>query len=231
MSHTGVILANEVLDAMPVERFVRRATVQQQRVSLDGDAFELIEADAPAVLAAAVAAIEADLGAPLPAGFVSEASLGTAPWVENILASLQCGAVFLFDYGLGRGEYYAVERNGGWLRCHFRHRAHNNPLILPGIQDITAWVDFTAVAHAAVKSAADIAGFVPQAQFLLQGGLQSELQSLDKLPPQQQLALSGQVKLLTLPGEMGEHFKCLGLTRGAIDQPSAFSASDRTHSL
>ena len=139
--------------------------------------------------------------------------------------------IFLFDYGVTRREYYAPDRQDGWLRCHYRHRAHNNPLIYPGIQDLTSWVDFSAVAEAAVDNGAEIAGFVSQTHFLINGGLQDELAGFTSLPLEEQLELSRQTKLLTLPGEMGENFKCIGLNRGDVAPPSAFHDSDRSHML
>jgi SAM-dependent MidA family methyltransferase len=229
--HTGVIIANEVLDALPVERFVRRASVYQLRVSMYADGFEFVEADAPRHLVEAIEVIETGLGDRLPDGFTSEVSLSAPGWVSDIVAALQEGVAFLFDYGVSRRDYYAPDRTDGWLRCHFRHHAHNDPLIFPGIQDITAWVDFTALAEAANNAGADIAGYVNQAQFLLGGGLQLELQHMMQSPRERQIELSSQVKLLTLPGEMGENFKCLGLSRGTVAQPSAFTTADRTHTL
>jgi len=229
--HCGVVIANEVLDALPVERFVRRESVQQLRVGAKDDRFEFLESDAPRNLVVAIEAIEADLGERLPDGFRSEVSLSAPGWVTEVVASLQNGVAFLFDYGVSRREYYAPDRADGWLRCHFRHHAHNDPLLLPGIQDITAWVDFTAIAEAASSAGAYIAGYVNQAQFLLGGGLDAELQDMLQSPPERQVELSGQVKLLTLPGEMGENFKCLGVSRGIVAQPSAFTIADRTHTL
>ena len=229
--HSGVVIANEVLDALPVERFVRRESVQQLRVGAKDGRFEILESDAPRNLVLAIEAIEADLGERLPDGFRSEVSLSAPGWVTEVVASLQNGVAFLFDYGISRREYYAPDRTDGWLRCHFRHHAHNDPLLLPGIQDITAWVDFTAIAEAASSAGADIAGYVNQAQFLLGGGLDAELQDMMQSPPERQIELSGQVKLLTLPGEMGENFKCLGVSRGIVAQPSAFTIADRMHTL
>ncbi|MDX2411134.1 MAG: SAM-dependent methyltransferase [Woeseiaceae bacterium] len=230
--HSGVIVANEVLDALPVERFVRRVgRVMQICVAVGGEAFSLVERDAPESLATAVAAIESDLGQPLPDGYTSDICLASAAWVADLASILAKGAVFLFDYGVSRREYYADERSDGWLRCHFRHHAHDDPLILPGIQDLTSWVDFTAAAEAAVAAGLDILGFSTQAQFLIGGGLEQELADFAELPIDAQLKLSGQVKLLTLPGEMGENFKCLGLGRGDIIVPAAFNSADRTMSL
>ena len=229
---SGVVVANEVLDALPVERFVRRTgRVMQICVAVDGGAFTLVERDAPEFLADAVVAVENDLGQSLPDGYTSDLCLASAAWVADLASILTKGAVFLLDYGVSRREYYGDERSDGWLRCHFRHHAHDNPLILPGIQDLTSWVDFTAAAEAAVAGGLDVLGFSTQAQFLIGGGLQQELAEFAELPIDAQLELSGQVKLLTLPGEMGENFKCLGLGRGDIIAPAAFRSADRTMSL
>jgi len=226
---SGVIIANEVLDALPVERFIRREEgVAQLCVAVDDRSFVLRERDAPDNLVAAVAAIEKDLGQRLPAGFASEVCMAAPQWVGDLAGILREGVVFLFDYGVSRREYYAAERSGGWLRCHFRHHAHNDPLILPGIQDLTSWVDFTAIAEAGVGGGLDVAGFVTQAQFLMGGGLDRELADFSDLPIDAQLKLSGQVKLLTLPGEMGENFKCLGLSRGEVARPHSFGFANRT---
>jgi SAM-dependent MidA family methyltransferase len=229
---TGVVLANEVADALPVERF-RKATdgVRQCRVKADDDGFGWCEGPAPGFLAAAVSRIEAELGAPLPAGYVSEVATALPAWIGELAGCLARGFVFLFDYGVSRREYYAPDRSGGWLRCHFRHRAHADPLILPGIQDITAWVDFSAVAEAASAAGLDIAGYVTQAHFLLHGGLARELGDFSGMPTAARTELARQVKMLTLPGEMGEHFKCIGLTRGDVATPEAFTAADRAHAL
>jgi SAM-dependent MidA family methyltransferase len=230
--HVGVVIANEVLDALPVERFLRTETeVRQLRVVADDGRFRVIDAAAPAYLQHAVQRIEADLGDRLPPGFVAEVSHGLPGWLGDVAAAMRGGVAFLFDYGLSRREIYAAGRGGGWLRCHFRHHVHDNPLILAGIQDITAWVDFTAVAEAAVAAGLEVIGYAPQAQFLLGGGLELELQEFASLPTKTQIELSGQVKMLTLPDEMGENFKCMALRCGDVPVPSAFELADRTHTL
>jgi SAM-dependent MidA family methyltransferase len=224
--------ANEVIDALPVERFAIRAEgISQLCVTSGGDSFSIAERAAPELLIAAVEGIERDLGEPLPEGYVSDVCLAAPAWIAELGRSLERGVAFLFDYGVGRREYYARDRSGGWLRCHFRHHAHNNALILPGVQDLTAWVDFSAVATAASDNGLDVAGYVTQAQFLIGGGLDNELAGFGELPIDAQLKLSGQVKLLTLPGEMGENFKCIGLSRGSVTRPTAFKLADRTMSL
>ncbi len=231
-NHRGVIVANEVLDALPVERFVRRSdAIFQLGVGLQNNEFVPVERPAAALLAAAVADIEADMGARFADGFVSEVSLAVPAWIADIGNCLQQGVAFLFDYGLSRREYYAPDRSDGWLRCHFRHHAHNDPYIYPGIQDITTWVDFSAVAGAAVSNGLDIVGYVTQSQFLTGGGLNVEMENFAALPLPQQLKLSSQIKTLTLPGEMGENFKCIALGRGEVPTPSAFQNADRTRTL
>lgn len=229
---TGVVIANELLDALPVERFVRRAdSIVQVGVASDGEVFRLVERDAPDLLVHAVEHVEETLGGMLSDGYASEVCLAVRPWITDLAAGFESGVAFLFDYGVGRPAYYAPDRSGGWLRCHFRHHVHDDPLILPGIQDLTSWVDFTAVAEAAVLNSLGIAGFTDQAQFLLGAGLEEILADFAELPTDAQLRLSAEIKLLTLPTEMGENFKCLGLMRGGLKPPAAFGRADRIATL
>jgi SAM-dependent MidA family methyltransferase len=231
-SHRGVVIANEVLDALPVERFMRRKNgIYQLRVADEGGEFVFVDEPAPDMLARAVAAIERDIGRALPENYVSEVSLAAPAWLGDVAGMLEHGLVLLFDYGVGRREYYAADRGEGWLRCHFRHRVHSDPLILPGIQDLTAWVDFTAIAEAAVASGLQVLGYVSQSHFLLSGGIEAELQGFTEMPVESQLQTAAQLKKLTLPGEMGENVKCICLARGNISRPAAFESADRTHTL
>jgi SAM-dependent MidA family methyltransferase len=231
-THRGVVIANEVLDALPVERFVcRSGGIYQLRVAEEAGEFVFVEEPAPAVLANAVAAIEGDIGGALPRNYVSEVSLAAPTWLTAVAQLLEHGTVMLFDYGVSRREYYAADRGEGWLRCHFRHRAHSDPLILPGIQDLTAWVDFSAIAGAAVSAGLEILGYVSQAQFLLAADIGAELDDFAGMPMESQLQTAAQVRMLTLPGEMGENMKCLCLARGDIPRPTAFDSADRTYTL
>jgi SAM-dependent MidA family methyltransferase len=229
---SGVIIANEVADALPVERFTKTdGQLKQDRVKAGRIRFNWHQEDAPQNLRDAVGEIEKDIGCRLPDDYTSEVCLALRPWVADLVHCLREGLVLIFDYGVSRKEYYAPDRGDGWLRCHFRHHAHNDPLILPGIQDLTAWVDFSALASAAVDSGARIAGFVSQAHFLVNGGLQEEIADFQSLDVEEQLELSRQIKILTLPGEMGEYVKCIGISQGDITPPSAFDLYDRTHML
>jgi SAM-dependent MidA family methyltransferase len=228
----GVVIANEVLDALPVERFMRRSGgVCQLRVGDEGGEFVFVDEPAPDILAAAVESIEKDIGERLPDNYVSEVSLAAPAWLRDVAQMLEHGMILLFDYGVSRREYYAPDRNEGWLRCHFRHRAHSDPLILTGIQDLTAWVDFSAIAEVAERGGLEILGYVSQSQFLLAGDIEAELQDFADMPIESQLQTAAQIKMLTLPGEMGENVKCLGLARGDIPRPAAFDSADRTHTL
>jgi len=228
----GVVVANEVADAIPVERFrIQEKEVLQARVETNGHGFGWQYAAAPTRLCDAVRSIEADIGRSLSNGYESEFSSRSANWVTELSTSVKEGLILLIDYGLSRREYYAPERGRGWLRCHFRPHAHNDPLVLPGIQDITSWVDFSAVAEAATNAGMNVAGYVTQAHLLIGGGIEEELAEFTSLSVPQQVELSGQVKLLTLPAEMGENFKCIGLLRGDIQPPPALTGPDRAHRL
>lgn len=223
----GVVLANEVLDALPVERFRRTADgVEQACVVTAEDGFGWHWRPAPAELAAAVAALEDDLGAPLPAGYTSELCPLLGPWMASLGDVLHGGLALLIDYGYPRREYYHPQRSAGTLMCHYRHRAHDDPLALAGLQDITAHVDFSAAASAAVGSGLELAGFTSQAQFLMGSGLVEILQGSDPNDTRAHLELARQAKLLTLPGEMGERFKVMGLARALAQPLAGFSGPD-----
>lgn len=227
----GVVLANEVADALPVERFRKTAAgVEQLRVAEESGRFVWQSAVAPHWLGAAVAEIEKCLERPLAAGYTSELSAGLKGWITDIANCVDDGLLLFFDYGVARREYYAPDRDGGWLRCHYRHRVHNDPLVYPGIQDLTAWVDFTSIAEAAVAAGLEVEAWLTQAHFLLHGGLSEEFESLATGNEVARAELSRQVKLLTLPGEMGEHFKCMALSRG-VALADTLRMADRSHAL
>jgi SAM-dependent MidA family methyltransferase len=215
----GVALGNEVLDALPVERFCitgrgpRRLTVIWTEAGL-----AWAEGQEDPAVTAAVARLEADLGWRLPEGYCSEYVPHLADWLRAIAEPLAAGALLFVDYGYPRREYYHPERAMGTLLCHYRHRVHDDPLILPGLQDITASVDFTAVADAAVAAGLAIAGYASQNYFLFGCGLMELLAQVDVADSVRYLEQVRQVKLLTLPGEMGDRFQAIALTRN-LDLP------------
>ncbi len=213
----GVILANEVLDAMAVERFRWTGSdVEWFDVIAEGDEFEWRTRVAPAGHdQAAIQALAAECD--MAAGFVSEANLAIQPWMQAVSDVLECGLLLLSDYGYPRHEYYHAQRSAGTLMCHYQHRAHDNPLLWPGLQDITAHVDFTAVAEAAVAAGLSVAAYTTQAWFLLDSGLEDFLQQAGPVDTVAYMQQAQQAKTLILPGEMGERFKFIGLTRD-LDQ-------------
>ncbi|HEU5137719.1 MAG TPA: SAM-dependent methyltransferase [Steroidobacteraceae bacterium] len=227
----GVVLANEVLDAMPVERFILRSRpggidVRALGVGLTQDGFEWRETSPSPELMHAVADIVEALPLPLPDGYVSEVCLAFQPWMASLAAQLDAGVALLIDYGLPRAHLYHPDRATGTLRCHFRHRAHDNPFVNVGLQDITAWVDFTKVAEAADSAGLEVLGFASQAAFLIGAGIESLLaagmqQAGDDTRLQAKLA--GEARRLLLPGEMGEIFKVIALGRGYESPLTGFS--------
>lgn len=217
----GVIVANEVLDAMPVQRLrVTREGVAVAQVCHDDNGFRWHYRQTH----------DSALTTPLQslsAGYESEVNTHIHPWIGAIAACLQRGVVLLIDYGFPRHEFYHPQRDTGTLMCHYRHRAHTDPLILPGLQDITAHVDFTAVAEAAVGHGLDVAGFTSQAYFLLSLGLTELVTGINPADTRAQIEAAQQIKKLTLPNEMGELFKVIALTRD-LDLPlRGFSLNDQ----
>jgi SAM-dependent MidA family methyltransferase len=215
----GVILGNEVLDALPVHRFrITDRGVLPLHVSWGPDGFAWCEGEVDGVLTAAVRALEAELGATLPIGYESEVNPYLGAWLSTLSELLDAGALLFVDYGYPRREYYHHQRNMGTLICHYRHRVHTDPLILVGIQDITASVDFTAVAQGAAAAGLELAGYTSQSYFLFGCDLDALLAEVDPEDTVRYLELVRRVKILTLPGEMGERFKAIALSRG-LDMP------------
>jgi len=213
----GVILGNEVLDALPIERF--RITAQGPRrlmVVWTDAGLACIEGEEDSSVTAAVAQIEAEIGRSLPEGYVSEYVPWLKEWLAAVAAPLAAGALLFIDYGYPRRAYYHPQRATGTLLCHYRHRVHDDPLLLPGLQDITASVDFTAVADAALAVGLEVAGYTTQNYFLFGCGLMELLAEEIPANPTHStpyLEQARQVKLLTLPGEMGDRFQAIALTR------------------
>lgn len=228
----GVVLANEVLDAMPVERFVLRGdpgaqTIRALAVALDGEDFTWRETDATSEVENAVRTILASLPAPLPDGYTSEVCLAFQPWTASLAAHLERGVALLVDYGLPRAQLYHPDRSHGTLRCHFRHRAHDDPFVNVGLQDITAWVDFTRVADAADSVGLDVLGFTTQAGFLIGAGMEdllTEGMQRASRDAREQARLAGEARRLLMPGEMGEIFKAIALGRDFDAPLSGFGA-------
>lgn len=230
---TGVVLANEVLDALPVKRFqTGREGPWELCVGVSGPALDWSLAPACEPLVAALAALEADLGAPLPPSYVSEWCPLLEGWFRGLATSLARGAALFLDYGYPRSEYYHPQRAMGTLICHYRHRAHDDPFFLPGLQDITAFVDFTAAAEAGTSAGLELLGFTTQAQFLMGAGLPSLLEAVQQQGPDAEAVnATAQAKRLLMPSGMGEAFKVLGLGRGLEAPLAGFGLADHSHRL
>jgi SAM-dependent MidA family methyltransferase len=229
----GLLFANEVLDALPTPRFaIRGGEVYEEFVALDPEgALIRVEQPADALLHAAVRHIERDIGTPFADGYRSEVLPQLPYWIQAVGGLLHDGAMLFVDYGYPRSEYYLPERSDGTLVCHHRHRAHGDPFHLPGLQDITAFVDFTAVAEAGVNAGFDLAGYCAQATFLINAGLPERLAAIENIAdPIERHRRTNEVKRLTLPGEMGERFQVIGFQRGANIRP-AFARGDLTRRL
>ena len=229
----GVLLANEVLDALPVERFrVGTGGIESLCVVRKAEGFGWSAVPADAGLLGAVRELEAARGAPFEACYTSEVCLRLAPWVATVCAPLSAGVALFIDYGTARRSYYSPERSAGTFSCYHRQRRHEDPFVNVGLQDLTAWVDFTAVAEAALAEGLEVAGYTSQANLLLALGFERHLAALrDSLPGSAALLAARTAARLVLPSEMGESFKCIALARRYESPLAGFSLRDYTNSL
>lgn len=225
---SGAIVANEVVDAIPVERFVIR----------DGRPVPLGVSTNPLGGLTWSESHDSQHHSKLPSmewseleeGYCSEVRPTVQPWIASLADQLQQGMMLLIDYGYSRSDYYRPERNRGTLSCFYRHHQHEDALLWPGLQDITAHVDFTALAEAADQSDLNVAGYSSQAYFLLGGGITelAEEAPLDDL--QTRIETSRAIQQLTLPAQMGEVVKVMALTRD-VTLPDHFTLHDQLHTL
>ncbi|ODN43708.1 class I SAM-dependent methyltransferase [Piscirickettsia litoralis] len=229
----GMVVANEVLDAMPVHHFeVMDQQAIEIGVSLENNQFcwqkvKQKNASTQAELDRCIVDYQ------LPNGMKTELNLTLKPWLSGLYDAMEAGLVILIDYGGGAQDIFHPERMQGSLRAFYRHRVHQDVLAYPGLQDITSHVNFTEVAKAADQAGFNIAGFNTQANFLLNAGLLKCIEEKlnNEQEPLKQLKFTQQVKQLTLPTEMGEMFKVMGLTKNFSGQVKGFSVRDLCHSL
>lgn len=224
----GVILANEVLDAMPVHRFLlSEQGILESYIGLN-EHHELIEQFKPSQDQRLIDYIQTNLPM-ITAPYLSEANLYLDGWMRSNYDMLNQGAMILIDYGFPRHEYYHSDRNQGTLMCHYQHQAHTNPLHRPGEEDLTAHVDFTHVAEAGHQAGFHVAGYTNQASFLLGNGLISFIPDEANEPKQYQAKQA--IKQLTHPSEMGELFKVIALTKNLDIDLHGFLLHDKRVSL
>jgi len=230
-SFDGVILANEVLDALPVSRFRwYRTHCEELGVAFEDGAFAWAARPAGAALTGVCHALAA-AGGGWEEGYVSEYCPRLGAWTTAVTGALKTGAALWVDYGLPRPQYYFPQRRDGTLLCHFRQRAHGDPFLYPGLQDITAWVDFTALAEASRPAGFELAGFTSQAYFLAALGIDREMQAVAGADRNLFAQLAGEARHLMLPGEMGERFKAMAWLRGIEVKLAGFALQDLRHSL
>ncbi len=225
----GLVIANEVLDAMPVPLLARHAGRWLERgVTVDDERLAFADRECSQALAAQIPEAEQ-----LPDGYVTEVHIQQAGFMRMLADMLRAGGsgmAVLIDYGFPAHEYYLPQRAQGTLMCHYRHHAHGDPLYLPGLQDITAHVDFTEMARAGLGAGLELAAYLSQAGFLLSAGLPGLLQAESPENPKRWLPIANAVQKLTSPAEMGELFKVLLLSH-QVDLPKRFRLQDRSHRL
>ena len=226
----GVMLANEVADAMPVHALAwTRSAINERGVCANEGQLAWCERAAAAEVLAAAQEIAIDV--PPSGRYESELALAAPAWLSSLGAALARGAILVIDYGFTRREYYHPQRSMGTLMCHYRHRTHADPFFFPGLQDITAHVDFSALARAATGSGLDLLGYAGQAQFLVNCGITELLAAEDHADIARYAPLAASAQTLLSPAEMGELFKVLAVGRG-IEQPLlGFAQGDRSQSL
>ena len=224
---TGVVVANEVLDAVPVH-LVRRQNGAWQEMGVGLDTQGMLEMQ-PRPLADAEL-LQVTVSLHLPDGYQTEISPQVRALTTSLSASLQKGVLLFIDYGFPRAEYYHPQRSQGTLMCHYRHHAHGDVFLYPGLQDLTAHVDFSAVAEAGIAQGLQLLGYCGQAQFLINCGITDLMLRVPAHDLQRYAPLAGQAQKLLSPAEMGELFKVIALGKGV--QPLAgFVRGDRSHTL
>ncbi len=227
---SGAVVANELLDALPAHIVAwRESGVFERCVGIDSHAgFTWNERPADGALLAAAEEIGRQCS--LPPGYESEIGLAARAWAAEWAHRLQRGALLLIDYGFPRREFYHQQRGRGTLMCHYRHHSHPDPFYLPGLQDVTVHVDFTAIIAAADAAGLELLGYTSQGQFLLNCGILGLLEALPTDTPEY-IRAAGNINKLILPHEMGELFKVIAIGRG-IDGPLlGFARGDQSHRL
>jgi len=221
----GAVIANEVLDAMPMHALAWRANGIFERGVAFRDGLAWKEQPATGAVLAAAGSIE------VPVPYESEIGLAGQAWLRSLGERLEQGAIFVIDYGFPQREYYHPQRSMGTLMCHARHRAHGDPFARPGEQDITAHVDFSALAHAAHDAGLEVLGYATQAQFLVNCGITEVLAQANVENALHYAPIAAEAQVLLSPNEMGELFKVLAVGRGVQPPLLGFARGDRAHTL
>ena len=229
---SGIVIGNEVIDSMPFERFlISDKRILQFFVAIEDEELVYELESANFEIKKYVKQIESKIGKYLCDGFISEISFKGRDWINEISLKLNQGMVILLDYGTSRSEYYSDDNNKGWMHCHFKHHKHFEPLIYPGIQDITTWVDFSLISETAKANGMMIDAYLTQAQFIINNGIEDEFLGFESMDIKKQMELTRQIKLLTLPDKMGSNFKCLVMTKNFLKKGMVNQTGDKSYVL
>tara|TARA_Y100001970_G_scaffold84467_1_gene106635 strand:- start:858 stop:2048 length:1191 start_codon:yes stop_codon:yes gene_type:complete len=229
---SGIVIGNEVIDSMPFERFmISNKRILQFFVGTKEE--ELVYKLEPANIEIKkyVKRIESQIGKSLCEGYISEISFIGRDWINQISLKLNQGMIILLDYGVSRSEYYSDDKNQGWAHCHFKHHKHFEPLIYPGMQDITTWVDFSLISETAKANDMIVDAYLTQAQFIINNGIEDEFLGFESMDIKKQMELTRQIKLLTLPDKMGSNFKCLVMTKNFLKKGMVNKTGDKSYVL
>ena len=229
---SGIVIGNEVIDSMPFERFmISNKRILQFFVGTKEE--ELVYKLEPANIEIKkyVKRIESQIGKSLCEGYISEISFIGRDWINQISLKLNQGMIILLDYGVSRSEYYSDDKNQGWTHCHFKHHKHFEPLIYPGMQDITTWVDFSLISETAKANDMIVDAYLTQAQFIINNGIEDEFLGFESMDIKKQMELTRQIKLLTLPDKMGSNFKCLVMTKNFLKKGMVNKTGDKSYVL
>ena len=229
----GMVIGNEVLDAIPVHIVHKNANgIEECGISVVHQQFVWQNRPINQHSAPSEAGLyEAVTNLNLPEGYTTEICPAAGGLVTSLAASIKKGAILMIDYGFSAREYYHPQRNQGTLMCHYQHYAHSDPLIYVGLQDITAHVDFTSIAHAAVKNGLNLSGFCSQAQFLMNCGILALLSEVSPNDMARYAPLAAAAQKLLSPAEMGDLFKVIAFSKGIDAALIGFSSGDKSHSL
>ncbi len=226
-NYNGVVIANEVLDAFAVERFKIANGVAERAMVAAGPEGFVWQFESHQATAKSVGSIASDLDADFSEGYQSEYCPMLAPWWQALSEMINHGAVIVCDYGAERRRYYSPKASDGTLRCFYRHTVHGDPFARPAVQDITADVDFTAVAIAATEAGLELQGFTPMSQFMLSlGVLERHENTIQSLEERDQIVATSDLKRVILPQEMGDRFMVIGFSKGLEVALDGFSKAD-----
>ena len=228
----GLVLANEVIDALPVKRFKKESSsFKEMKVGYSKDNFYWLDVVADPFLTEHLKDLESKLPAPFPSNYYSEINVQLKEWLNIIQSTIDEGVILFIDYGYSVLDYYHPSRFDGNLLCHYRHHVHNDPFFYPGLQDITTSVNFSAVAEYAEDIGLNVSGYTNQVYFLFGCGLDDLVVKMNLQDISSQTKLSQELRKLTMPDEMGERFKVIGLTKKYNKKLTCFSKMNQINRL